>query len=344
MGRGGGRLGLQLVRRDVAVVKVESASSPNPPGSISRFRDKSRRPDSNRGPLQLTQLYQTIRVRRPYGEALGSSSVLARRSPVGRRGTGVGLPLLAPPQKAWEGGQEPKSRLPDSNRGPSFGTSPRDPRLGANSPTRSARRTQSARPAARLYRKALPRSAMTSNWNRSSRDSANSTRDRRPRRDVSVTALFPHLRGRLAEVPPVGGDDEKNTASGQRKARNDCPSGAKSQLRNLCGDKPNPGEHDQQEPDFGEAYTCVIRQPDDEVHTQHSMPLVRRRTFCSSGPTVVHDASSRRTPGESMLNEWPPNSLRRAGHRARSARHAARPFSPARLRVSLAAQPQPPRA
>lgn len=162
-------------------------------------------------------------------------------------------------------------------------------------------------------------------------------------------------------MPPVGGDDEKNTASRQRNARDDCPSGAKSQLRNLCGDKPDPGEQDQQEPDLGEAYARVSRDSNDGVHA-HS--ILRRRLHPRSSARFLGRATcatrrllERKLKLESrvLVNEsgpardWgPPSgdgggrlglllSQRRSARRARSAPAAARLSSRARPGGSRAA-------
>jgi hypothetical protein len=45
-----------------------------------------------------------------------------------------------------------------------------------------------------------------------------------------------------AEVTPMRGDDEEHTADCQRHARDDRPSAAQLELRNLCSDDPDPGE------------------------------------------------------------------------------------------------------
>ena len=69
--------------------------------------------------------------------------------------------------------------------------------------------------------------------------------------------------GALAEVTPVRGDDEKQTADCKRYTRDNRPSGAKLEPRQLCGCEPDPGEQHQQEPDLGEAHARVMRETED---------------------------------------------------------------------------------
>lgn len=58
----------------------------------------------------------------------------------------------------------------------------------------------------------------------------------------------------VAEVTPVRGDDEEQTAKRERYARDDRPGGAKLELRELCGDEPDTCEQHEQKPYFGEAH------------------------------------------------------------------------------------------
>jgi hypothetical protein len=52
----------------------------------------------------------------------------------------------------------------------------------------------------------------------------------------------------------VRGDDEKHTGDRERYSRDDCPSSAQLQLRDLRGGQPDPRKEQEQEPDFGKAY------------------------------------------------------------------------------------------
>lgn len=64
----------------------------------------------------------------------------------------------------------------------------------------------------------------------------------------------------LAEVTPVRGDDEKQTAESERDARDDPSCGASLQPRDFGGDEPDTGEQDKQEPHFGDDHPSVRRE------------------------------------------------------------------------------------
>jgi hypothetical protein len=64
----------------------------------------------------------------------------------------------------------------------------------------------------------------------------------------------------LAEVTPVRGDDEKQTAESERDARDDPSCGASLQRRDFGGDEPDTGEQDKQEPHFGDYHASVRRE------------------------------------------------------------------------------------
>jgi hypothetical protein len=69
-------------------------------------------------------------------------------------------------------------------------------------------------------------------------------------------------------VTPVRGDDEKQTAEGKRCACHDRSGSGKLELRDLCGDQPDPGEQHEQESDFGEARAGLMRETKDEAHAK----------------------------------------------------------------------------
>ena len=71
---------------------------------------------------------------------------------------------------------------------------------------------------------------------------------------------------RLAEVTRVRGDDEEQTADCERYAGDDRPGLAHSELRDLCGDEPNPGNQHEQKPDLGELHARLMCETNDHVH------------------------------------------------------------------------------
>jgi hypothetical protein len=54
---------------------------------------------------------------------------------------------------------------------------------------------------------------------------------------------------KLAEVSPVRGDDEQHSGDRKRDRRNNRPLTRKTEQGDLCGDEPDAGEVEQQEPD-----------------------------------------------------------------------------------------------
>jgi hypothetical protein len=105
------------------------------------------------------------------------------------------------------------------------------------------------------------------------------------------------VRGRLAKVTPVNGDDQKDTADRDRQARHDRSRGREPQLRDLRRCQPDSGEDEQQKPDFGDACARVIRETENEVHT---VILLDRRARCPWGRRrrLAHGSDvMRETPG-----------------------------------------------
>jgi hypothetical protein len=76
-------------------------------------------------------------------------------------------------------------------------------------------------------------------------------------------------RWQLGEVTPVRGDDEEEPSEREGDPGDDISSGTMLELRDLRCGEPDPGEQDEQESDFGEVHTGVMRQSDG-VHTRHS--------------------------------------------------------------------------
>jgi hypothetical protein len=68
------------------------------------------------------------------------------------------------------------------------------------------------------------------------------------------------------------GDDEKHTGDRERYPSDDCAWSAQLEPRYLCSSKPDPGKEHEQEPDFGKAYAGVMRESEDDGHTQHCPP------------------------------------------------------------------------
>ena len=74
------------------------------------------------------------------------------------------------------------------------------------------------------------------------------------------TCPFVEVHRWLAEVTPVRGNDEKQTAESERDARDDPSRGASLQRRDFGGDEPDTGEQDKQEPHFGDDHPSVRRE------------------------------------------------------------------------------------
>ncbi len=64
----------------------------------------------------------------------------------------------------------------------------------------------------------------------------------------------------LPEPTPVGGDDEKETTDGEQDACDNGPGPRELECGDLSSDEPDPGDQDEQEPDFGQSHAGLMRQ------------------------------------------------------------------------------------